>query len=124
VNCSPPSTRTTKPWQTNPQSFDFLYRVNRRRDSAVLPDLSINRLATWSVGQFVLEVQERVLGEVREDVEAPVARTETYACILELDINTVPAPEIRVLPGQELPRLFGELVDLGIEIATHGDVRP
>ncbi len=104
----------------DPQSSDFMYRINRRRESAAVPGLSINRLGTWSVGRFV-EVEAQI---GPPGVTAQIVPQIAHACALELDVNTVPEPANRILPHQNLPRLFGELVDLGIDIATHGDVRP
>jgi hypothetical protein len=41
-----------------------------------------------------------------------------------LDINTVPEPPDRVLSHEALPQVFEELVAMGTEIATLGDIRP
>jgi hypothetical protein len=47
--------------------------------------------------------------------------SEIYACRLELDINT-PQSFQNELPYDQLNNIFQELVDLGREIATEGDI--
>jgi hypothetical protein len=98
-------------------SSDFSYRINRKRDSkSGVQGLKINRLTKWTVAlhRFV-----RVpLGDTAGRVSA---LSEQHACRLELDINTVPEFQTD-LDVSLLPRLFHELVDLGLEIANTGDV--
>ena len=94
---------------------DFMYRINRRRESVHDSSLQINRLATWSVMQFIgLEV---VIGA--EGGPAPRELPEKHFCRLELDVNTVPPRE---LCQKELSATFDELIDAAIEIAEQGDV--
>jgi hypothetical protein len=99
-------------------STDFMYRINRRRSSAVgIPDLLINRLNTWSVVSYhsVLTV---LTGPVLDQTAASEPR---HACQLELDIST--CQEFKgVLPSDKLATIVDELVSMGIEIANNGDV--
>jgi hypothetical protein len=90
---------------------DFLYQYNRRRQSLSFPEVWINRLSKWSWVP---------LGEVRAKDGKLVFPPES-ACLLELDINT--APEFpKTLPHDRYVPLFEEMVSLGVEIASRGDV--
>jgi hypothetical protein len=99
------------------ETSDFLYQINRRRESATgIADVKINRLAKWSVQKtsqgFVPIIP---LGQ-------PQQLAEFLACRLELDINTIAEFEGE-FSREQLPRLFDELVALGKEIAEQGDIR-
>lgn len=99
-------------------SSDFLYQINRPRDSVSgIGGLRINRLTKWSVMLF-----ERVRVEFkRPGVVAAGSLAMRSACRLELDINT--SPEFSgPLPHERLQSLFEELLTLGQEIAAKGDV--
>ena len=97
-------------------SRDFLYRINRRRDSSTnIADLRVNRLATWSVNterlvEFDFHHEEKYSGQ------------ETFACNLEVDISTVPDPK-RKFNASECRNIFDELAQLGIEISQQGDIK-
>jgi hypothetical protein len=98
---------------------DFLYQINRPRNSQVqISELQINRLTKWSVLQ-------RGLVGFELSPNAPVATlvpsSETFACRLELDINTS-ADYKNDLPSDKLTAVFNELVDLTKEIALKGDI--
>jgi hypothetical protein len=97
-------------------SSDFLSRINRRRPSGLgLPGLSVNRLSTWSVARQVLRSLWAGAGD------RPVDQMLGTVCQLDLDINTVPEYDNQV--GQEvLGPVFGELVELGAEVAAEGDI--
>ena len=96
-------------------SSDLLYRINRPRASrSGIEGLRINRLSTWSVSKLALGVQAD-----RQSFELP--GLEYYACLLELDINTVP-DFAGTLEGDQLSTVFEEQVALGQEIAVHGDI--
>jgi hypothetical protein len=107
----------------DPSSSDLLYRINRRIASRSLDDLEINRLMTWSVGQFNVMMRVQLLGEAGQPRAEQTEQVERHACVLELDINTVPEPRERVLPREALPQIFEELVNLGVDIAARGDER-
>ncbi len=103
----------------DPLSSEFLYRINRRARSAVVEGMGINRLSTWFVGKLAVFVRVVEGGYSEPQVQQP----ETFAGALELDINT--APEFPgLLPQADLPRIFVELVNAGVEIARQGDQRP
>ncbi|MHC4135088.1 MAG: hypothetical protein ACYS0K_08895 [Planctomycetota bacterium] len=98
-------------------SSDFLYRINRQREAKAGPaGLRINRLTKWSVVRFALASIMLSAGKATSQVEPP-----SYACRLELDINTVPEFKGELSPDALLG-LFEELVDLGREIISKGDV--
>jgi hypothetical protein len=106
--------------EIDPESSEFLYRINRRRPSGTgIPGLVLNRLSTWVVARFAVLVKIVGGGHPEQQIQP----TEKFACAVELDINT--APDFQgPLPHADLPRVFAELVDAGVAIATRGDVRP
>ena len=98
---------------------DLIYRINRRRSSRCgIEGLEVNRLSTWgalTVSTVEVEMSVEGLEKVHQ------SQTSQYACRLEFDVNT--APEFGgELDKGKLPALFDELVDLGSEIATEGDI--
>lgn len=101
---------------------DFMYRINRRRGSrCFIEGLEINCLSTWSVVQ-IIETLVELSADGRQTpkvVQRPGSRS---ICRLEIDINT--APEFNLIFDKDVvPVLFEEIVDIGNEIATEGDVR-
>ena len=106
--------------QLDPNSSDFLYQINHPRLSSVIETLTINRLSKWSVAQL-----QRLHFEINQ--ERKVSATAFpyagfHACRLELDINTS-QNFTQILPKENRPSLFDELIALGKEIATKGDVK-
>ncbi len=101
----------------DPTASDFLYRINRPRKSQSHPEVSINRLTTWSV------ITQARFGIRLVGLHAGPLDVERYglACRLELDINTA-AEFTGTFQPNELPGIFKELVDLGTEIAEGGDI--
>jgi hypothetical protein len=95
----------------NPNPNDFLFQVNRRRMSTVVPGLPINRVTSWSKLNVALSMPPR----------APFSWPENCYSAVELDMNTAPERS-EVLPRELLPQLFEELVSLGVEIAERGDI--
>ena len=98
---------------------DLIYRINRRRSSRCgIEGLEVNRLSTWgAVTVSTVEVELSIEGskKVRQ------SQTSQYACRLEIDINTALGFGGE-LDKAILPALFDELVDLGSEIITEGDI--
>jgi hypothetical protein len=90
---------------------DFLYQYNRRRRSHSVPDVKINRLSKWTWVP---------LGEVRVK-DGKLMPPPESACLLELDINTVPEFQ-GTLRQDRNAMLFDEMIRLGVEIAERGDV--
>ena len=110
--------------EVDPDTSDFLYRINRRTASATdIPHLFINRLTTWTAAQYRVEIRVGLTGQPGFEGSQPVARKEQDVCALELDINTVPDFPDGVLPQGELQRIFAELVEVGGDIASHGDTK-
>ena len=100
-------------------SSDFLYQINRPRESTVgFPGLRINRLNKWSV---TLLTRLRIAVTPQGATGVPSSAGQS-ACRLELDINSVPNESGADLPHDTLPQLLNELVALGQEIATRGDI--
>ena len=98
-------------------ALDLEYKINRRRASAVMPGLGINRLCNWSTIKAVLGYIE-VPADVQQPPTMSTQRPEVM-CRLSLDINTVPS---NMRPLSDLGCLFDELVAMGSEIAEHGDI--
>ena len=99
-------------------TWDFLYQINRQRDSRFFTGLRINRLSKWSV--VAIQWQTMSL----QMPSAPIRQTLSplyHACRLELDINTVPEFQGE-FSREELTSVFHELIDYAVEIANRGDV--
>lgn len=91
---------------------DFRYRINRRRPSKLgISNLEINRLNTWFIAAYKLI-------PFVEQVEIP---KPDYVCQLELDISTCQDFQGN-LPRGKLKDIFQELVDMGSEIVSEGDI--
>ncbi len=101
--------------EVDPASSDLNFQVNRRRDcKSGIQNLQLNRLGKWSAAKMSLQMPS---GE-----DQPIAAGDHFACRLELDINT--SADYRAeLPKERLGQLFEELVELGKEIASKGDVK-
>lgn len=97
-------------------SEDFIYQINRPRQSTVVQGLKINRLGKWSAALF-LGVR---FDMTKQMISRHLAGGE-YTCRLELDINT-DALFPGELPGTQLHAVFEELKNLGMEMADRGDV--
>ena len=99
-------------------SADFGYTISRRRSSNVVTALQINRLNRWHVATI-----NRNTSTLDPAADAKEHRLEQFfAARLELDINTVPLEKDERLNSALLPDLFEELVDMGMEISTKGDM--
>ena len=105
--------------QVDPRSSDFLYRINRRRPSRSVDGLVINRLSTWNVSK-VITVGNILASRQTGTTEAQLVN-ESYACRVELDVNTAPTFD-GVFDPLAARRVFQELKELGLEILEHGDV--
>ena len=97
---------------------NFLYQINRPRESESVPSFTINRLSKWLVAAFesVSITVSPSSGSAVGNVASPM-----YMSMLELDINTSPKPD-ELIPNDGIPQLFHELVSLGLEIAERGDI--
>jgi hypothetical protein len=104
----------------SPHSGDFFYRINRRRcfEPAGL-NLAVNRLSTWSLQVFQVQMYDATSAPAQLQTLAIGAKL--FSCSLELDINTAPERQ-GPIPPEALSRLFRELVRMGEEIAARGDI--
>ena len=96
-------------------TWDFEYTVNRRRPSAVMADLMINRMVKWSLGRQVLGAVELALNGGSPRMQT----TTAYLPVITLDVNTIPE---HPGPLERLGELLAELASLGTEIALEGDM--
>lgn len=99
--------------KVDPGSFDFEYRINRKRPSKAESQIEINRLSQWSALELKVDIGQG--GFQTHQIH------KSYACRLILDINTVPAGQV-ILPNKKLRLIFKELVEFGKEIAENGDI--
>lgn len=103
--------------QLDPSTSDFMYRINRHRQSRSGVDgLVINRLSVWSALRWTALLKLDAGGRTKE-VKPP----DAFAARLELDVNTA-ADYTGELPRATLGKLWTELVDFGREIAERGEI--
>jgi hypothetical protein len=101
-------------------STEFLYQINRpRKSKSGVENLSINRLSKWSVA-FTQQATYTVQDPQAAQFQLTGLQKDIH-CRLELDINTVPDIE-GDFAAKDAQQIFNELVDLGREIATNGDI--
>lgn len=100
----------------DPESRDFEYRINRRRDSTTLDaSVEINRLSQWKCKKYGLQIQHDGSTNV-------INMPEVYMVLVDLDVNSI--PEIKEIPtGDPAGDLLQELVHLAEEIAHEGDIK-
>jgi len=100
------------------RSSDFFYQINRPRKSKVVEGLTVNRLQKWSVvALHTLQVQ---VGDTQAQIQRRLDQI-LHGCRVELDINTA-EERTDVLPKERLGDLLQELVRIGDEILTKGDI--
>ena len=103
------------------KSRDFSYRINRRRSSqSGIEGLEINRLSSWAL-ITISGVKIELAADEPSKSRVLNLGEPMLACRLNLDINT-DLEFRRGLKKSMLPGLFDELVELGNEIATKGDI--
>lgn len=99
-------------------SSDFIYQINRSRETnSGIKDLKINRLSKWAV-----QLIRGGIFKLSPDKITSVQQDSSFYIRLELDINTS-NEFIGELEISSLDELFRELVSLGIEISTKGDIK-
>ena len=105
------------------RSEDFLYQINRPRESTVIKGMRLNRLSKWSVASF-LPVRFSI-GMPQSQPGQPLfyshGGTPAMACRAEFDLSTATGIQ-HELPHDMLQSIFNELVALGSEMAQYGDV--
>ena len=97
-------------------SRDFVYRNNLATNSEYIPGLQVNRIATWQSVRFVVSVTD-VTGT---GTATEVLLSESFACILDLDINTF-QEQTSALPSDKVDSLAQELGHFAKDIATKGE---
>lgn len=101
-------------------SQDLLYQINRPRQSqTALEGLRINRLARWSVARLGTSAFSISPQDLRIQF---FDTSETYACRVQLDINTA-ANFQGDIPRDKHGDLLQEFVALIQEILSQGDVQ-
>jgi hypothetical protein len=108
--------------EVDPESYDFLYRVNRKTQSnTAVPNLGINRLSMWSATRAVFFFQHITSG-----TETPATLTHLrepqFAVKVDLDINS-DAERADSLPTENRLDLLNELAAFATQIAANGDRR-
>lgn len=98
-------------------SSDFVYQINRQRNSATeIAGLKINRLSKWAATRFVTATFSTTNPARISHHQGPLFVS------LALDINTAPDFQGEFEQGQSQQAVFSELVRLGCEIASQGDI--
>lgn len=104
----------------DPSSSDFLYRVNRKRPSQTVSGLLINRMSSWSVRRFSVQILEHIPTAVQQP--APQQLQEVlYGCGVDIDVNSH-QERLDEIPAEKLIDLLQELRNLAQEIADQGDI--
>jgi hypothetical protein len=101
--------------EVDPSSHDFMYRINRKRDSAVINDRDINRLSTWQSVRFLTATMTMGTPALQQTTSS------RDGCMIDLDINTS-GENTSVIPHDSLVPLFLELSRFADEIVERGDV--
>src|SRR6266536_2998181 len=78
----------------DPNPNDFLFQVNRRRISTVVPGLPLNRISAWSKLNVALSIES--------PARTPFRWSDKCYSAVELDMNTAP-DRAEVLPRESLP---------------------
>ena len=104
------------PFAPDPSAFDFVYQINRRRDSTSVPQLLLNRLSRWSV----VKVQATAISFAPGTSTAYAIGDPTFACRMELDVNTAVEGGTPIPPNR-MADLLHELATLSHEIIESGD---
>ena|SRR2546422_285084 len=96
-------------------STDLLYRINRPRPSnASIGGLRLNRLATWTVEE------SQILAIEPTSPQTVASGKPTYACRVELDVNTMPEFKGTFDPSQSV-KIIEECLTLASELIEKGD---
>jgi hypothetical protein len=99
---------------------EFLYQINRPRQSKAVPGLTINRLSRW--GSVVLTgVIMPQAPNVAQSFSHAIPSKQIHAMRAELDLNSGLEQQTPIRPDDRL-ELLRELARLGPEILADGDV--
>jgi len=94
---------------------EFVYQINRPRNSKTLPGLLINRVARWNASSWQ-PVTFELTGGARI-LSGPLS----VGAVITTDVNT-DAERTNPLPEDKLAGLIDELRDLTLEIRDKGDI--
>ena len=94
---------------------DFVYQINRRSRSTLVPHVTINRLSRWQTEEVQGGTLRITPTQPRFEISERVLMNK-----LILDVNT--APESNAISPDRMPALFGELSNLAHNVAIKGDV--
>jgi hypothetical protein len=95
---------------------DFLYQINRIRQSQQVEGLPINRLMKWSVGRY-----QPMITIISPTQTTQQSLPESFMVLLELDINSSPE-YMSSFKDLEASNLLKEFVSLAYEIAEKGEI--
>lgn len=99
---------------------EFLFQVNRPTTIAVGDaselQISVNRLCKWSVANWT----KVALRAGADGAAVSSSATQSFACLLDMDINTVLSAPLCVDQKQER-EILGKLEELAREISESGD---
>jgi hypothetical protein len=95
---------------------DLLFRVNWPVSSSAVQGLTINRLTTWSVIQFQIQVVSKTGPNVVMEDNPP-----SYFVRLEMDHNT-DGQHSQPFEQSRLATLYQELTTLALENAKRGEL--
>lgn len=99
-------------------SRDLLYRVNIPVESKSIPDLLLNRLATWLVGQIqILQVELKTDGS---QVQSNLLENAPFSTRLEMDLSTDSQKQLNCSTS-DFEKLLCELSGISLDIAAHGE---
>lgn len=99
-------------------SRDLLYRVNIPVESKSIPDLLLNRLATWLVGQIqIVQVEVKTDGS---QVQSNLLENPPFSTRLEMDLSTDAQKQLNCSTS-DFEKLLYELSGISLDIAAHGE---
>lgn len=98
-------------------SSDFLYQINRRRQSKIVSNLSINRLTQWHVAQY----GSAIISQAHNGQQLIDLNEKEYSVNLELDINSQ-QDNMSELNRDTQIKLLEELIIFAEEISLNGDI--
>lgn len=102
-----------------PGSSDFMYRINKPIQSTFKSDINLNRLMTWSIGEFQL-IDVKVNPQRQNLGQQVHSEPPELICRLELDFNTVESPDATLLSPEQLG-IANELLNEAVSVSQKGE---
>ena len=96
---------------------DFLYQINRPRNSSIVPGIKINRLSNWAV----LNAQQTQIFFGPGTIPEPTLGQENLLIRTVLDIST-PQQFMDSFSPSNLPEMLDELKTMAQELVINGDI--